>query len=214
MEPLLIPACEIENTIRVVNSDFVASVKPVFTVDEAREYIKEIISRYPDANHHVPAFIIGHGKNTTSHCTDDGEPSGTAGRPALAVLSGSGIGDIVVVVTRFFGGTKLGTGGLVRAYGDAVRQVLLQLPLAEKVATYTMLLNISYPLFERAKQLLEKHHAKIEDEDFAADILLTFQLRVEDYDSLRQDLLELTFGNLQMEIMENNPNTIMPYSSD
>ena len=214
MKPLLIPASEMEKTIRVVNSDFIASVKPVFNVDEAKDFIKEVSSRYPDANHHVPAFIIGHGKNTISHCTDDGEPSGTAGRPALAVLSGSGIGDVVVVVTRYFGGTKLGAGGLVRAYGDAVRQVIAELPLAEKVATHTVLLNIPYSLFERSKQLLEKYHGKIEDEDFAGDILLTFQLRVEDFEPLKSDLTELTFGNLQMEIIETNPNTIMPYSRD
>ena len=72
--------------------------------------------------------MIGHGASTTAHCSDDGEPSGTAGRPALSVLQGSGIGDVVLVITRYFGGTKLGTGGLVRAYGDSVRNLLKVLP--------------------------------------------------------------------------------------
>ena len=103
-----------------------------------------IKQEFADASHNVPAFVVGYGNAVTAHCNDDGEPSGTAGRPMLAVLQGSGLGDAAVVVTRYFGGTKLGTGGLVRAYGDAVRAVLEIAPRAEKVPTHTVMFGLPY----------------------------------------------------------------------
>ena len=118
----------------MVNSRFIATAAPAVTVAEARAFVAHIKDAYSDASHNVSAYVVGHGNTVVAHAHDDGEPSGTAGRPALAVLQGSGLGDIVVVVTRYFGGTKLGTGGLVRAYGDAVREVLAVLPRAIEVA--------------------------------------------------------------------------------
>ena len=131
----IIPAGEARVEIIVDKSRFIAAAGPAFSVEEARAFIQKMKVEFPDASHHVPVFIIGHGNSVTVHCTDDGEPSGTAGRPALAVLQGSGLGDVVLVITRYFGGIKLGTGGLVRAYSDAVREVLKVLVRAEKVAT-------------------------------------------------------------------------------
>ncbi|UCC52815.1 MAG: YigZ family protein, partial [Anaerolineaceae bacterium] len=119
-----IPAAERRTEIRVSNSRFIVTAAPAFTVEEAKAFIKRIKAEFKDASVNVPAYVIGYGPSVTAHCNDDGEPSGTAGRPMLAVLQGSGLGDIVAVVTRYFGGTKLGTGGLVRAYGDAVKEVL------------------------------------------------------------------------------------------
>src|ERR671921_1142335 len=92
-----------------------------------------IRAEMPDAAHHVYAYIVGHGATTTLGMSDDGEPSGTAGRPVMAVLKGSGLGDVALVITRYFGGTLLGTGGLVRAYGDAAKAVLAILPRTEKI---------------------------------------------------------------------------------
>ena len=106
-----IPAEETRTEIRVSNSRFIATAAPAFSVKEARAFIDRIKAEFRDASHNVPAFVIGFGPSVTAHCNDDGEPSGTAGRPILAVLQGSGLGDIAVVVTRYFGGTKLGTGG-------------------------------------------------------------------------------------------------------
>ncbi len=102
----LVPLAPVETEIRVVNSRFIASLSPANSVEEAREFVAETKKRFPDATHHVPAFVIGHGQSIITHCTDDGEPSGTAGRPALAVLQGSGLGNVVVVVTRYFGGAR------------------------------------------------------------------------------------------------------------
>jgi len=133
-----IPAKEARAEIIVINSRFIASAGPAFSVEQARNFIARIKSEFPDASHHVPVYLIGFGASSTAHCSDAGEPAGTAGRPALAVLQGAGLGDVVVVVTRYFGGTRLGTGGLVRAYSDAVREVLDILPRAERVPTHTL----------------------------------------------------------------------------
>ena len=130
----LIPARETRAEIRVVNSRFIATASPVFTVDEAKAFTSRIKREFADATHNVPVYVIGHGASVIGHSRDDGEPSGTAGRPALTVLRWSGLGNVVVVVTRYFGGTKLGTGGLVRAYGEAVRAVLSVLPRAVQVS--------------------------------------------------------------------------------
>ncbi len=208
-----IPARQSREEIRVANSRFIATAAPAFSVDEAKAFIKGVKEEFKDASHNVPAFVIGHAPSTTAHCNDDGEPSGTAGRPMLAVLQGSGLGDIVVVVTRYFGGTKLGTGGLVRAYGEAVKAVLKTLPLAEKVPTHTALLVVPYPLFEQVKLLVEAKNGRILDEEFAADVTLTAQFVVEQFDSFQEALRELSHGRLEAEIIETNPETIMPLGS-
>ena len=205
-----IPAKTIRTEIRVSNSRFIVTAAPAFSVAEARDFIKGIKVEFKDASHNVPAFLIGHGPSVTAHCSDDGEPSGTAGRPMLAVLQGSGLGDIVVVVTRYFGGTKLGTGGLVRAYGDAVKEVLAILPRAEKVPTHTVMMALPYNLYERVKNLVEAQHGRILDEDFAADITITAQFVTEKLPDFQDALRELSHGQLAAEIVETNPETIMP----
>ena len=106
----LIPAREARVEMRVVNSRFIATAGPVFSVEEAKAFVARIKQEFADASHNVPAYLVGHGATVTAHCTDDGEPAGTAGRPVLAVLRGSGLGDVAVVVTRYFGGTKLEIG--------------------------------------------------------------------------------------------------------
>ncbi|HET59007.1 MAG TPA: YigZ family protein, partial [Chloroflexi bacterium] len=146
----IIPAAPASVELMVVNSRFIASAAPAFSVEEAKDFIQQVRRQYADASHNVPVFLIGHGSSVTAHCSDDGEPSGTAGRPALAVLQGSGLGDIAVVITRYFGGTKLGTGGLVRAYSDSMRAVLAAVPRARKVATVTAAFEMPYAFFERA----------------------------------------------------------------
>jgi uncharacterized YigZ family protein len=205
-----IPAAETRAAIEVKNSRFIATAAPVFSVDEAKEFIKRIKQEFSDASHNVPAFVVGYGPSVTAHCNDDGEPSGTAGRPALAVLQGSGLGDVAVVVTRYFGGTKLGTGGLVRAYGDAVKAVLDVLPRAEKVPTHTVMLVLPYNLFERIKLLVEEWHGRVLDETFAADITLTVQLVADKFPGFQAALTELSHGSLEAEIIESNEATIMP----
>ena len=210
MSSNLIPAEETRIEMRVVNSRFIATVAPAFSVDEAKTFIQRIRGEFADASHNVPAFVIGHGPSTIAHCTDDGEPSGTAGRPALAVLRGSGLGDVVVVVTRYFGGTKLGTGGLVRAYGDAVREVLTELPRAQKVPTHVTIVALPYNLFEQMRLLVTAHNGRVLEEVFAADVTMTIQFREARFPEFQEALRELSHGALEAVIVESNPDTIMP----
>lgn len=205
-----IPAERTTAEIEVKKSRFIATTAPVFSVEEAKAFIKEVKKEYADAGHNVPAFLVGYGSSVTKHCNDDGEPSGTAGRPMLAVLEGSGLGDIAVVVTRYWGGTKLGTGGLVRAYGDAVKAVLEAVPRAEKVPTHTTMVAIPYTHLERVRLLTAEHLGNIQDEEFAADITLTIQFMQERFDDFQLALNELSHGSLAAEIIESDDNTIFP----
>lgn len=208
-----IPEKFTETEIVVINSRFIASAAPVFSNEEARDFINSIKAKYPDATHHVPAYIIGYGNSVSAYCSDDGEPSGSSGRPVLAVLQGSGLGDAAIVVTRYFGGTKLGIGGLVHAYGDAAKAVLEILPRAEKVPTYVVMLAIEYSLFERVRLLLQKWHAITMDEDFGADVTITARFIEEALPKFQAELSELTRGQVRAEVIEYEPETIMPIGS-
>lgn len=208
-----IPAEEAQAEIRVKNSRFIATVAPTFTVDEARAFIARIKTSFADATHNVPAYVIGYGSRVIAHCSDDGEPAGTAGRPTLAVLQGSGLGDATLVVTRYFGGTKLGTGGLVRAYGDAARTVLEIVPRAEKVATHTVRLVVPYPFFEQVRLLIATHNGAVLEEAFAATVTVTARFVVERLPAFQAALQELSNGTLQAEIIATDEDTIMPLPS-
>jgi len=209
-EQQLIPARTTRIEMRVVNSRFIATAAPVFSVEDAQAFVAGVKEEFADASHNVSAYVIGHGATVTAHCSDDGEPSGTAGRPALAVLRGSGLGDVAVVVTRYFGGTKLGTGGLVRAYGDAVRELLAVLPRAEKVATHTVRVVAPYNLFERLRQLVGEHGGRILDEQFAAEVTVSAQLRVGRFPTFQSALQEISRGAVEAEVIETDEATIMP----
>lgn len=205
-----IPAAETRIELTVVNSRFIATIAPAFSVDEARAFVGRVRAEFADASHNVPAYVIGHGATTIAHCHDDGEPSGTAGRPMLAVLQGSGLGDVTLVVTRYFGGTKLGTGGLVRAYGDAARAALAALPRAAKVATVTALVEAPYPLLERLRLLVAAHGGQTLDEEFAAAITLTIRFRAERFDAFAAALRELSHGAVEAVVVATDEATIMP----
>lgn len=197
-----VPAQTIRREMTVANSRFIATLTPVFTVEQAKSFISTIRQEFADATHNVPAYLIGGGDSVIAHCSDDGEPSGTAGRPALAVLRGSGFGDIAVIVTRYFGGTKLGTGGLVRAYSDAVRLVVDVVPRAEKVTTHIVMITLPYRLFEKVRQVIATHHGLVIDESFSADVSITAQFPVDAFPTFQEALQELSAGSLQAEVVE------------
>lgn len=195
---VVMPAGRARADIRVSNSRFIATAGPAATLEAARAFIAEQRAEMPDATHHVYAYIIGHGATTTLGMSDDGEPSGTAGRPVLAVLRGSGLGDVVLVVTRYFGGTLLGTGGLVRAYGDAARHVLAVLPRAEKIARRALTVTVSYASYEQARRLVEAQAGSIAAEHFAADVVMEVLLPAQHVMAFTAALAELTAGQAQV----------------
>src|SRR3954447_18091317 len=170
--PKLIPAGPARTQNRASNSRLIASAPPSATVEAARAFIASVRAEMPDASHHVYAYIVGHGATTTLSMTDDGEPPGTAGRPVMAVLKGSGLGDVALVITRYFGGTQLGTGGLVRAYGDAAKAVLVALPREEKIERRAVVLTLPYAAYELARRILAAHAGSVVEESFAADVTL------------------------------------------
>jgi uncharacterized YigZ family protein len=194
MSPYPIPASTIRIENEVVNSRFIATVGRADTVEAAKSFIQSIRAEMPDATHHVYAFKVGYGGSITEGMTDDGEPSGTAGPPVLAVLRGANIGNIVIVVTRYFGGTKLGTGGLVRAYGGAAKDALAALPLEMKIEKRYMGMSAPYTFYERLKMLVTEHHGQIDAEEFTSDVTLYVYLPVDQIDSFTADVRNLTAG--------------------
>jgi len=161
-----------------------------------------IRKEFADASHNVPVYIIGGGNTVTEYFSDDGEPSGTSGKPALAVLRGSGLGDAVLVITRYFGGTLLGTGGLVKAYTESAQLVVHAVGRGERVPVHVALLAIPYNLLERVRLITARRNGGILGEDFAGDITLTVRFPVDVFDLFQSDLRELSAGKIQPEIIE------------
>jgi uncharacterized YigZ family protein len=207
-----VPLHEIRRDLTISNSRFISSLTPSFSVEEAKAFIQRIKAEFPDASHHVPAYLIGYGDSVIAYCSDAGEPSGTAGRPTLAVLQGSGLGDVTVVVTRYFGGTKLGTGGLVRAYAQAVRLAVEDVPRAQRVLTHTLMLAFPYTYLERIRLMVASMGGNILDEQFAADVTMTVQLKVERLEGFQSKLNDLTNGKIEAEVI-GTENVLMPVNT-
>jgi uncharacterized YigZ family protein len=197
-----IPLNEIRREHVVVNSRFLATLAPVFTVDEARAFIARIKREFADASHNVPAYVIGGGNTVTEFCSDDREPSGTSGKPALAVLRGSGLGDVAVVVTRYFGGTLLGTGGLVKAYTESTQLVVNAVGRGQRIEVHVALLAIPYNLLERVRLMAGRFKGEVLGEDYAGDITMTLQIPVELFDGFQNEMRELSAGKLKAEVIE------------
>jgi uncharacterized YigZ family protein len=197
-----VPLDEIRREHVVVNSRFIATLAPVFSIDEARAFITRIKKEFADASHNVPAYIIGGGNTVTEYFSDDGEPSGTAGKPALAVLRGSGLGDVAVVITRYFGGTLLGTGGLVKAYTESTQMVVNAVGRGRRVPVHVAMAAIPYNLLERIRLLVTRQGGEILGEDFAADITMTLQFPVDTFEKFQGELRELSAGKIKAEVIE------------
>lgn len=204
-----IPASEIRNEIYILNSRFIATLAPVFSVQDAKKFIARIENEFPDASHNVPAFLIGHESSVIAHCSDDGEPSGTAGRPVLTVLTGSGLGNVAVVVTRYFGGKKLGKGGLIHAYSDAAKAVIDTVPKALMVRTNTLMMSLPYPLFERVRSIIIEYNGEILEEIFSSEVTITARFPCEKVQDMQVHIQNLTRGKLILLLIEENE-TIMP----
>lgn len=187
---------------RVSNSRFYTTVGRADSVEDAKAFIQSIRDEMPNASHHVYAYVVGHGNSVIEGMSDDGEPSGTSGPPSLAVVRGSGIGNIVLVTTRYFGGTKLGTGGLVHAYGQAAREGLAALPIEELIIRTIAGIDVPYHLYERVKLLLVEYEGEIDDEVFAADVAIVFRMPSENVSPFADRLRDLSAGQLKITILE------------
>lgn len=209
-----VPARATQKEIRRKKSRFIAVLDRASDVDEAEDVVQRVKELYPDATHHVPAYIIGHGASKITHTHDDGEPSGTAGRPALSVLEGSGLGDAVLVITRYFGGTKLGTGGLVRAYSDAARAVTNSVPRAYHVQAHILQLCIPYPLYETLERIIQKNRGQIMEETFTDIVRLKLKIPAASYQDFREQCLNTSSGSIKPKILKKNVSATITSTHD
>jgi uncharacterized YigZ family protein len=197
-----IPLATVRTEITVMKSRFIATAGQASTVVAAREFIANIRREMPEASHHVYAFRVGYGGSVTDGVSDDGEPSGTAGPPILAVLRGTAVGDIVLVVTRYFGGTKLGTGGLVRAYSDAAKTVLKQLPIEMKIAKTHLYLETPYTFYDAIRQTIQQHDGEIVAEDFTDKVTVKFVVPAGAAEALTRQITDLSVGQVLTRSIE------------
>lgn len=202
MKGYVVPAAEASEEMVVNRSRFIAAISPAFSVEEAKQFISLIRSRYAQATHHVPAYVIGAGDSIIAHCSDDGEPSGTAGKPILAVLQGSGLGDTVLVVTRYFGGIKLGSGGLVRAYSEAARLVIEKVPRARRLPAAVFSLTMPYNVFEMVIALVQQYNGVLEEKQFHEKVAITAKLPDENFEPFVRELREKSAAALTPQVLK------------
>jgi len=180
------PAQAIEVVNEVKKSRFIASVNPVKSRTDALQAIKEIKNVYPDARHHCWAYLVGNPNAVSSAgMNDDGEPSGTAGKPILNVIQHKKIGDVLVVVTRYFGGIKLGAGGLVRAYSNVAEEALTTVPLATHQVLVKFQLRAGFSQEQSIRHWCKQHHAEVTDVQYQNEVCLTLQVPLLSADELK-----------------------------
>lgn len=183
------------NEINIKGSRFIAEVFTVTTQAEAREKLHEQKLRYSDATHVCHCFISGL-KAEACGMSDDGEPSGTAGRPMLDVLKGSGITNILVTVTRYFGGTLLGTGGLVKAYGDSVKEVLALCETEEYIERQGFSFECDWSIYEAIKRKISVFHISDMTEDFGSGVKLSGRIYADELEDLKELVKNLSKGKI------------------
>ena len=186
-----------EETIK--GSRFLAELFLISSQAEVREKIKAQKQKYADATHVCHAFICGKNAEIMG-MSDDGEPSGTAGRPMLDVLKGSGTTNILVTITRWFGGTLLGTGGLVHAYGNGVKNVLAVAEFEELVEKSNFALKCDYQQYQIVKKIFEAFTLYEIFENFGEEILIKGQIAKNDFNSFKMRIFDSTNGKLKVEL--------------
>jgi uncharacterized YigZ family protein len=197
-----IPASTHRTEEEILRSRFITTVGHTPTVEAARTLIATVRAEFADASHSCWAYVVGApGSTAQIGMSDDGEPHGTAGRPMLTVLLHSGVGDLCAVVTRYFGGTLLGKGGLVKAYSGGVQAALETLPLLEKVPKAAVTVLFDYANVSTLQRLLPEFEAALLSEEYATDVAYEIALPVEKLTAFTTAVTELTNGQALVEIM-------------
>ncbi|SFQ49061.1 uncharacterized protein, YigZ family [Lachnospiraceae bacterium XBB1006] len=182
-------------------SRFIATICPAESEEEAMAFIALQKKKYYDARHNCSAYIIGR-NGEVKRSSDDGEPSGTAGRPMLEVLEREGIYNVCVVVTRYFGGTLLGTGGLVRAYQGATKEALKQCSFLERRQGHLVTVTISYPLLGKFQYFCNSNDIPVIDTAYETDITMKMIFPVEKKEAYEKEIAKITEGSVECEISE------------
>jgi uncharacterized YigZ family protein len=200
-EAYLVPSAICRTETIVLNSRFITTIAPVVSTDEAKTSLTNIRAEMPDASHHPYAFRLGFGNSVVEGMSDAGEPPGTAGAPVLSVLRGTEIGDILIVVTRYFGGTKLGTGGLVRAYTDAAKTGLAALNTEIRTQKCVVGLEMPYHFYEIIRHLIAQYNGLVEDEIFETSVTMVVSFPVNLLPEFSHRLAEKTAGKIETVIL-------------
>jgi len=187
----------------IKGSRFISDVAPIISADEAKEFVNQIRQMHPDATHHCWAYNAGPpGDTRVIGYSDDGEPHGTAGKPILNVLLHSNIGELVAVVTRYYGGTKLGTGGLARAYGGGAQLAIDQLKTIEKVFYKYANLSIDYDKQGIVERYLQENDAKIVEIAFDQQVNLQIGLDLDHYQQQLKEITNICAGRIKVTIVD------------
>ncbi len=195
-----VPAARIRVEDIAKHSRFIATLGPAPTPDAARALIDAVRGEFPDATHHCHAFVAGPpGSTNRVGSGDDGEPAGTAGRPMLSVLLNSGVGDVAVVVTRYFGGVKLGRGGLARAYSGAVQHALREASLVTRVETLDARLTFPYAYSDAVRRALDREGVAIVEEVYGDDVTLVLRVPEDRIDAATRAVLDATSGAARID---------------
>jgi len=184
----------------IKRSRFISTAGRAGNKKSAKEFINSVSEKYSDATHNCYAFVAGNPFSTTEiGFGDDREVSGTAGKPMLSVLQHKKIGEIVVVVSRYFGGTKLGTGGLVRAYSSSVQQALEKLPLEYCVAVKSVQISFDYQYENSVRQILNKFHVHIKDSAYSDNVVMKIGVAIDRFEELNIELQNSTSGKVAIK---------------
>lgn len=190
---------DVTNTIIIDKSKFITTIFRVETVDQINEILALTRKKYYDATHNCYAYIINDGNN--QKCSDDGEPAKTAGSPMLDALKKNDLTDCLAITTRYFGGIKLGAGGLIRAYSSSVSEAIKTAKLVETKSLAIYDVTIDYSTYNRLSDFLAK--LMIKDTLFASDITLSIALFSEDVENFLSQIKNLTFGKALVSFKEN-----------
>ena len=184
----------------IQRSRFITTAAHAPDANAANAFVDSVRELFPDATHHCWAFVAGP-PGSTAHIgmSDDGDPHGTAGRPMLAVLLHSGVGEVVTVCTRYFGGVKLGTGGLSRAYAGGVKLLLQTLPTELKIKRVHVSVRVAYPHVESLQRLLDDLEVVVEHEEYGEEVTYQIAVPVMTLETLREQLAQLTSGEGVLE---------------
>ena len=184
----------------IQRSRFITTAAHAPDANAANAFVDSVRELFPDATHHCWAFVAGP-PGSTAHIgmSDDGEPHGTAGRPMLTVLLHSGVGEVVTVCTRYFGGVKLGTGGLSRAYAGGVKLLLQTLPTELKIKRVHVSVRVAYPHVESLQRLLDDLEVVVEHEEYGEEVRYQIAVPVMTLETLREQLAQLTSGEGVLE---------------
>lgn len=180
-----VPAGPVECEVEVKKSRFIAWLRPVDSRAAALAVVAEAKRRYPDARHHCYGWLIGNPANGQGAMQDDGEPAGTAGKPIFNVIAHKGVGNVLVVVTRYFGGIKLGAGGLIRAYAGAAEAVLSQMQVIEQLPEIAVTLTFDFSQEQPLRHWCQQENARIEQIDYGHCVTAQVTLLAACEDALR-----------------------------